>query len=172
MLNFKQMWIAERGLHTSALRSTQMTAFLTSLSQRDGSRVKTVLSELKAGDRSISQELGLRYMGRHCAFITAHDPELTDLSPARLHMDRSQRLALADNIATFDLMVPGDAYKASWSSGTVSVSDFALPLSLRGVIHYTIYIRILRPMLRSAYLRAPGFIRQKTASLVKLITRK
>jgi CelD/BcsL family acetyltransferase involved in cellulose biosynthesis len=63
----------------------------------------------------VSHELGLRYRGRHCAFITGHDPELTNLSPARLHMDRSQRQALADGVSTFDLMVPGDPYKSSWS---------------------------------------------------------
>lgn len=172
LLKFKQSWIAERGLHTSALRSSMMTAFIKALSQREGSYVETALTELKAGDLSISQELGLRYKGRHCAFITAHDPEHTNLSPGRLHMDHSQRLALADKITTFDLMVPGDAYKASWSSGVVKVSDYAMPLTWRGNIHYRIYIRFLRPIMRFIYLRSPDAIRHKAIVLSKLMQRK
>ncbi len=167
----KRTWIAERGLHTTALHAPQLERFVTELSRREASRLETILSETLADGRSISHELGLRYKGRHCAFITAHDPELTDLSPARLHMDGSQRLALADGMTTFDLMVPGDPYKESWSSGNVAVADFASPLTLRGRLHHTFYLRLLRPIMRKAYLKAPGALRQKAMSAMKVLTR-
>jgi CelD/BcsL family acetyltransferase involved in cellulose biosynthesis len=172
VIGHKQAWIAERGLHTTALHCPRLCAFLRSLSHRKDSTIATVLTETKAGDRSISQELGLRYNNRHCAFITAHDPALTGLSPARLHMDRSQRLALADGMDIFDLMVPGDAYKASWSSGAVEIADFARPLTIRGRLHHLVYIRTLRPLLRALYQHSPGALRQKAMSAVKVLLRK
>jgi CelD/BcsL family acetyltransferase involved in cellulose biosynthesis len=110
----KQAWIAERGLISLPLAHPKLMDFLLALgSSPTAAALQPVFTTLKAGERRISHQLGLRYRGRHCAFISGHDPELTGLSPARLHMDQSQRLALADGMDTFDLMVPGDAYKAS-----------------------------------------------------------
>lgn len=172
IIDNKQTWIAERGLHTSALHCPNLAKFLNHLANNHNPDITTVITETTAGKRGVSHEIGLRYKSRHCAFITAHDTDLTDLSPARLHMDRSQRLALADGMRTFDLMVPGDTYKASWSSGSVEIGDFACPLNLRGYIYHYVYVRTLRHILRAAYLRAPGRIRLVAMSLLQPLMRK
>ena len=169
----KQVWIAERGLYSLPLTDPRLVTFLLALARRrHKTGLQPVITTLKAGGRCISHEVGLRYHGRHCAFITGHDPDLTSLSPARLHMDKSQRLALADGMDSFDLMVPGDAYKASWSSGVVGVGDYAAALTLRGQLHCALYIRLLRPLARMAYRKVPAVARQKAMSLLQTITAK
>lgn len=169
----KQVWIAERGLISVPLAHPKLVDFLLALGASPaGAALQPVVTTLKAGERCISHELGFRYRGRHCAFITGHDPELTDLSPARLHMDQAQRLALADGMDTFDLMVPGDAYKASWSSGEVKVADHAAPLTSRGWLHCTVYIRFLRPLARLAYRHTPAWLRQAVMPLVQALCAK
>lgn len=172
IIGHKQLWIAERGLHSTPLNDPRLLAFLEQLSRRDTPGLVPVITSLTAGGRPVSHELGLRYKGRHCAFITGHDPELTSLSPARLHMDRSQRQALTDGVSTFDLMVPGDPYKASWSSHTVAVADYAAPLTLRGKLHCLTYIRLLRPLVRAIYLRMPQALRQRAMSLLQVFGAK
>lgn len=172
IIGHKQLWIAERGLHSTPLHDPRLLPFLTQLSRNETASLMPVITSLTAGGRAVSHELGLRYKGRHCAFITGHDPELTGLSPARLHMDRSQRQALADGVSTFDLMVPGDPYKASWSSHTVTVADYAAPLTMRGKLHCLTYIRLLRPLLRAIYLRMPPALRQRAMSLLQVFGAK
>lgn len=172
IIGHKQLWIAERGLHSTPLNDPRLLAFLEQLSRRDTPGLVPVITSLTAGGRPVSHELGLRYKGRHCAFITGHDPELTSLSPARLHMDRSQRQALTDGVSTFDLMVPGDPYKASWSSLTVAVADYAAPLTLRGKLYCLTYIRLLRPLVRTIYLRMPQALRQRAMSLLQVFGAK
>ena len=172
IVGHKQAWIAERGLHSTALHDPRLMGFIADLARREGGTLRPVITSMTAGGRAVSHELGLRYRGRHCAFITGHDPELTDLSPARLHMDRAQRMALADGMTAFDLMVPGDPYKASWSSHAIAVSDHVRPLTARGMLHCVAYVQLFRPLARAAYLRMPAALRQLAMPLVRACNRK
>jgi hypothetical protein len=45
-------------------------------------------------------------------------------------------------------------------------------LSLRGHIYHYVYVRVLRRLLRAAYLKAPGRIRLAAMSLVQPLRRK
>jgi CelD/BcsL family acetyltransferase involved in cellulose biosynthesis len=101
----------------------------------------------------VSWEVGFRHRDTHYGYITSHLNALTDLSPGRLHMDQSQRTCINDGMAVFDLMVPNDAHKESWSSGTVDTNDYYLPLSVLGAGMGHGYIRTLRPFLRHIYYR-------------------
>lgn len=150
----KSQWIDERGRQNRVLGCPRITDFLKGLS-RASAGMELVVSELSAGDRPVSWEIGLRAGGVHYAFITSHVNALTDYSPARLHMDLSQRQALKDGMAAFDLMLPHDAYKDSWSSGATPVNDYFLPLSPQGWAYGALYLERLRPVLRHAYYRMP-----------------
>ncbi len=108
-LQQKKRWLAQRGLYSRPLSSPFLADMLLKLAS-EANEMQLIASTLRCGDRPIAHELGLRYKGRHCGFITSHDNDLTDLSPARLHMDQSQRQAIADGMNQFDLMVPGDKH--------------------------------------------------------------
>lgn len=163
----KRTWLSQRGLYSRPLASDRIGGFLRRLTEIEGN-LKLVASVLSAGDRPIAYEVGLRFKGRHYGFITAHDPALTDASPARLHMDLSQRRAIRDGLHTFDLMVPNDPHKASWSSGTVSVADHHAPLTVRGHLYAATYLRALRPAIRRAYYAAPASLRRQASRLACL----
>jgi CelD/BcsL family acetyltransferase involved in cellulose biosynthesis len=70
-------------------------------------------------------------------------------------MDQSQRLALRDGCTVFDLMVPNDEYKESWSSSAMATNDYHLPLTNAGWLFGRLYLEALRPALRAAYYRLP-----------------
>lgn len=146
----KNAWLAERGRMNRVLSCPQHLLFLKTLSRNTGP-VQLVLSELKAGDKPVSWEIGFRHGTKHYGYITSHLNNLTDLSPGRLHMDLSQRMCLADGMEKFDLMVPNDSHKDSWSSAKTMTNDVFLPVSLRGRIVGHVYLRTLRPLLRSLY---------------------
>ena len=99
-------------------------------------------------------------------FITAHDNQLTDMSPGRLHMHHTQRQAVTDGFATFDLMVPGDPYKQSWSNDTVEVVDFSIALNARGQLFSHGFLKTARPIFRKIYHAAPAPLRSKLLPLI------
>jgi CelD/BcsL family acetyltransferase involved in cellulose biosynthesis len=147
----KNAWLSERGRMNRVLNCPLHPTFLKSLSRRLGGTVEVVVTELTAGGKPVSWEVGFRHRNKHYGYITSHVNALTDLSPGRLHMDLSQRACLADGMTQFDLMVPNDVHKESWSSATVDTNDYYLPLSIKGAAFGHVYIRTLRPMLRNLY---------------------
>lgn len=161
----KRRWLAERGLYSQPLMCALLEPFLRDLSRASHGAVSLVTSCLTAGNRPISWEIGLRCGTTHFGFITAHDTTLTDASPARLHMDLSQRQAIRDGMRAFDLMVPGDPHKQSWSNGRVEVRDFHVPLSLTGSLYGHGYLSLLRPLVRRLYFKAPAGIRRRLTGL-------
>ena len=87
--------------------------------------------------------------------MTAHVNEMTNLSPGRLHFDLAQRHWLARGQSSYDLMVPYDSYKDSWSSEQEPVNDYYLPLSALGQVYGSVYLKVLRPWAKVLYKQLP-----------------
>ena len=79
-------------------------------------------------------------------------------------MDMSQRQAIRDGMQVFDLMIPGDPHKQSWSNGRMAVHEFHAPLSMAGGLYGHIYLSLLRPIVRRLYHSAPSAIRTRFTS--------
>jgi CelD/BcsL family acetyltransferase involved in cellulose biosynthesis len=155
----KRIWITERGLHSKPIMSNELQVFFNELAQ-NGKTLTTVGSQMTAGKRNISFEISLRYRKHHFGYITAHDSTLTDASPGRLHMDFSQRDAINQGMQAFDLMVPADPHKKTWSSNAVRTCGYFTHLNTRGAIYTALYLKTFRPMLRWLYLKAPASVRR------------
>ncbi len=162
LLENKREWLRGRGLVSRALFHDRAEDFLLRLAEGMGAERKGpefVLTVTEAGGRQLSWEVGFRWKRRHYAYITAHLPELTDFSIGRLHMHLAQRLAVADGMRVFDLLVPAAPHKKSWSSDVTPVHNHFLPLTLRGRLLGQAYLCHLRPMLRDIYHRLPAGVR-------------
>jgi CelD/BcsL family acetyltransferase involved in cellulose biosynthesis len=155
LLGEKRRWLSDRGRRNRAIDEARMSSFLQDLIHRAHGTVTVHVSQMSAGGRPMSWQVGLRKGTTHFGFITAHRNDMTDQSPARLHMDMAQRQALADGYAAFDLMVPNDPHKESWCSAKVPVRDHHLPLTPLGWAAGLGYLEVLRPLLRQAYCRMP-----------------
>lgn len=149
----KNLWLKERGRINRVMGCPEHLEFLKRLSRNTCGSVQVVVSEIKAGNQPVSWEIGFRHGNSHFAYITSHVNDLTDLSPGRIHMDHSQKACLADGMDRFDLMVPYDAHKESWSSACATTNDYFLPLSGLGWVVGHGYLRTIRPILRKFYYR-------------------
>ncbi len=154
----KNLWLEERGRQNRVMKCPSHAGFLKDISRSRTSNVDVVISQLSAGGKPVSWEIGFNFQGCHFAYITSHVNTMTDLSPGRLHMDQSQRNCIKHGLQKFDLMVPHDHHKESWSSGLVETSDHYLPLSLRGRLYGKLYLRTLRPVLRHIYYKSPPWL--------------
>ncbi len=151
----KNKWLRERGRQNRILKCPGHLKFLIGLSRAPGSGVEMVTSELRAGDKPVSWEIGFNFHGTHFAYITSHVNALTDLSPGRLHMDLSQRHCIRQGLKRFDLMVPNDQHKESWSSDFAETADYYLPMTAIGRLYGKAYLRTVRPVVRRLYYRMP-----------------
>jgi CelD/BcsL family acetyltransferase involved in cellulose biosynthesis len=151
----KNAWLSERGRFNRIMGCPDHLTFLKNLSRSPSPHFKMITTQLKTGDKPASWEIAFRYQGTHFAYVTSHVNALTNLSPGRLHMDLSQRLALADGQTAFDLMVPYDLHKDSWSSGTIPTNDYFKPMSFKGSVYGLTYLRTLRPIVRKLYYKLP-----------------
>jgi CelD/BcsL family acetyltransferase involved in cellulose biosynthesis len=167
-LSNKVAWLKERDLFYRVLDCPKLLPFLKKLSRDSSGDAKVVTSVLTAGGKPISWEIGLRFGNTHFGFITAHDVAMTDASPARLHMDLAQRRALADGMNVFDLMVPMDPHKQSWSSAVIPVHDFQMPLSVKGWLYGILYVERIRPALRKLYYDRPNWTRPLVSAGMKM----
>jgi CelD/BcsL family acetyltransferase involved in cellulose biosynthesis len=152
----KNKWLKERGRRNVILKCSAHMEFLKTLARTSKGAVETVVTELTAGGKAISWEIGFRFRNKHFAYITSHRTDLTDLSPGRLHMDLSQRKALNEGLSTFDLMVPNDQHKESWSSKMVATRDYYVPLTARGAVFGWLYLEQVRPLARNVYYKLPS----------------
>ena len=152
----KNKWLTERGRMNRVLGHPDHVQFLRQLMRSKPDGVEMIVSELKAGDTPVSWEIGFRFGATHFAYITSHVNALTDLSPGRLHMDLSQRACLAAGMKAFDLMVPYDGHKESWSSACMDTRDYFMPFTMTGSLAGNLYLRQIRPAIRALYYRMPS----------------
>lgn len=164
----KNAWLSDRGRFNRIMGCTRHIDFLKNLSRSKSGSINFLATELSAGGKPVSWEIGFRYQGTHFAYITSHMNALTNLSPGRLHMDLSQRLALADSQKTFDLMVPYDVHKDSWSSGTIPTNDYFMPVTALGKIYGFAYLLNVRPLIRKIYYSLPP----QVLRLLQALTRR
>ena len=151
----KSAWIESRGRHNQVLNCEEVKTFFKRLARMQSDAVQLVVTALTAGGKPVSWEIGLRMGDVHFAFLTSHVTAMEEFSPARLHMDMAQRRALSDGMKVYDLMLPNDVYKESWSSACSDTDDYHLPLSVRGWAYGVVFLEQLRPVLRRAYYRMP-----------------
>jgi CelD/BcsL family acetyltransferase involved in cellulose biosynthesis len=151
----KEIWLKTRGRVSRVTSCPKAAEFLRRLAELPDNSIKTVVTKMMVGDKPASWDISFRYKGTNYCYITSHVNELNDLSPARLHMDLSQRLSLADGMKTFDLMVPNDLHKDSWCSGRVAVNDYYYAFSAKGRLFGAAYLGWLRPLMRKTYYRLP-----------------
>ena len=164
----KRRWLKQRGRFNTTMACPKHSAFLKALSrlQVDGARLQ--VTQLSAGEHKISWEASFVYNNIQYCYLTAHQAEYTDKSPGRLHFDLSQRHSLAIGVKAFDLMVPYDHYKESWSSAMEPVNDYYLALSLPGMLIGNTYIGKMRPLLRTLYAKLPVSILRILKTLLRL----
>ena len=164
----KREWLKQRGRFNTTMACPQHGQFLKALARLDNQQATLLVTQLSAGDQRISWEASFAYRGIQYCYLTAHKSDFTNKSPGRLHFDLSQRHSLANGIKSYDLMVPYDQYKESWSSAMEPVNDYYVPLNTAGAIIANTYLGTLRPLLRHIYSKLPVSILRVLKTLLRV----
>ncbi len=163
----KQIWLEKRGRFNRIMGCSRHIEFLQHLARLENSPLKLVVTALKTGEQSVSWDINFRYDGTNYCYITSHANVLDDLSPGRLHMDQSQRLCITEGLTKFDLMLPNDPHKDSWSSGRIDVNDYYQAFTPWGRLYGAVYVSWVRPIIRKVYYSLPQNMLRALQHIVK-----
>lgn len=162
-MTFKRAWLASRRLVSLAFSDERMDTFFHDLpehltNQTDPSCGLRVYA-LKCGERVVAINVALVCGDRLLTHIASYDLEFEKFSPGSLLFEDAIAHSLTNEVATFDLMSPGDAYKLDWTDHSVDVHDYALSLTTRGRAYEAVYIRRLRPTMVRIASELPRIVR-------------
>lgn len=158
--------LKDQGLTSRAFRDTAFADFCQSLSARDDMSIMAM--SLRHDGQPIAEQWGFVHNQRYYAFIASRDFSNSEESPGRMHLGEVIETCASHGLRGADLMVPVMPYKLTWSTEVMTVKDYALPVTPRGILIVHLWDRTLRPALKNAVLNMPRGLR---SALMKLTGR-
>ncbi len=149
--------LRDQGLSSRAFRDRAFFDFCASLPAR--ADLPLLAMSLHHNNRPIAEQWGFVHKGRYYAFVASRDFGNSDESPGKLHLGEVTQTCAALGLQGADLMVPVMPYKLTWATEVVSVRDYALPVTPRGLLMIRLWDRGLRPRLKAMMLAMPAGLR-------------
>jgi CelD/BcsL family acetyltransferase involved in cellulose biosynthesis len=153
-----------QGLTSRAFREPGFLDFCRSLAANPD--LDLLAMSLSHRGEPVAEQWGFVHDGRYYAFVASRDFDHSDESPGKLHLGEVIRTAAERGLAGCDLGVPAMPYKLTWATGTVSVRDYALPVTPRGLFIVKLWDMGLRPRLKQLVLGMPSGVRSLAMKLV------
>lgn len=149
--------LKDQGLSSRAFRDTAFTDFCAGLTARQD--VPVMAMSLCHNGEPIAEQWGFVHKQRYYAFVASRDFANSDESPGRMHLGEVIHACADAGLLGADLMVPVMPYKLTWSTEVVSVKDYALPVTPRGLLVLNLWDKTLRPLAKHAVLKMPRGLR-------------
>lgn len=156
--------LKDQGLTSRAFRDAGFTEFCQSLVGRVD--IDLMAFSFTHVGQPIAEQWGFVHRGRYYAFVASRDFSNSEESPGKLHLGEVIHAAAEAGLKGCDLGVPAMPYKLTWATETVSVSDYALPMTLKGLFMIRLWDVWLRPALKAGVLKMPPALRARMLRLV------
>ncbi len=149
--------LKDQGLTSRAFSDSAFTDFCQSLAGRQD--IPVLAMSLHHKGEAIAEQWGFIHNQRYYAFVASRDFSNSDESPGKLHLGEVIRACADRGLRGADLMVPVMPYKRTWATETVTVKDYALPVTPRGLLVLNLWDRLLRPAVKHLVLNMPAGLR-------------
>lgn len=162
-LHFKKAWLAARNLSGKTLETEAGEAFLKAVARdysSPGSPIKAVVSSAYLDGKLIAVGLGFRYGNSHFEYLGAFDYKWERHGPGRAQMEYAIRDCFSKGISQFNLLTPSTAFKKVWTETAPEVGQYLIPITLKGQLYKTVYLKQLRPQLKKIYQNLPLRLKQ------------
>jgi len=148
-LRLKREWLKAIGMISPAFNGPILDRFFTNVAITKDHATGLRVSQLCVDDRPAAIELGFQSKNYYGAHLGAYEADFIAHSPGSLQMQDTIASLINEGIQTIDLFAPGDPYKFEWTDQSVPVYDFSYPISMKGHLFEKIYLKRLRPALKS-----------------------
>lgn len=165
-LALKRDWLRQTGRVSKAIMcpDTEMF-FLNATSLEAADEMGTLVTALRLDGELLAAEICFVCKGHLVVHVLVYALSYEKFSAGQLLMERSIEACFDLGVTRFDLMAPGDAYKFAWSDDTLAVTDWAVPMGLRGRVWVRGYLGFARERLKQMQARMPLGLRRKLAAL-------
>ena len=160
----KHEQLLERGIISPALADPRMQRFFADAAAGNQRPAQIVVYALEFDGEKAATDVLIDCKGRIATHIFAYETKYAKERVGAYLLERTIEEAFADGRDTFDLLAPADDYKLRWADGTVDVVDWAVPISPKGRAYARIYLRALRPMLKSVISAMPASVNRLLAA--------
>jgi CelD/BcsL family acetyltransferase involved in cellulose biosynthesis len=164
-LEMKRDWLARTGRLSRAFVDPRTNEFLVDAARSvgaggaelpppaGGSRI--LMSRLTVGGKTAAIEAGFVGRASYHLFLGAFADEFSRFGPGNVLSEAVVRSCADNGIRHYDMLAPDSRSKRDWATGSVTVTDFALPLSALGWLSVFAVHRTLLPALRGLFYRLP-----------------
>lgn len=160
-LEWKKVWLAERGLSSRAFLNAQALEALRAMIGRESNGNPLQLFVQKLNGAPVAIEVSLVSSEGCASYIGSYDPAFEELSPGKVQMESTIMYGYEQGWRTYDMLAPMIEYKQSWSNYTVEVADYMLQSSLPGMAFRDVYLRCLRPAVKALFMALPTNLRAR-----------
>lgn len=152
-LRLKRIWLRDTGQVSKAISDGRLDGLLQSFAGTQAKcAARIAMGVLYCGDDPVAYEIAFHYRGHHYLYLITQAPAFVELSPSKVQIDLTQKWAIEEGMAVFDLLAPEDRYKRDLSDETIAITDFGQSLTPLGRT-YIAYQTRFRPALKRAYNR-------------------
>ena len=163
----RRSWLHKNGLTSRAFSDPDFKKFVSQLKDSDNCQVQMIATELKHGDATVAEQIGFIHKNCYYAFMSGWNPEYEQISPGRMHLGEILKTCYAMNLQKADFMIPAVPYKFTWAKEAIGVSDYVLPLTMRGFAYNRIWLNLLRPIAKTLIYKLPKGFRSKLFKVLK-----
>ncbi|MEM7777136.1 MAG: GNAT family N-acetyltransferase [Pseudomonadota bacterium] len=154
-IQLKRAWIKDRGLASPALESSCALAFFRAVCSGGPRPVEASVHALYCDQDLANAQIYFSCKRRSCLHIIVYALDYEKTRCGLLHCDDAVENAFETDTEILDFLPPDSDYKRDWASGSVAVSDFALPLTLKGYAYVHAYVRTARPLAKALIQKLP-----------------
>jgi CelD/BcsL family acetyltransferase involved in cellulose biosynthesis len=149
--------LRDQGLTSRAFRDTAFADFCKDLAGRNDMPIMAM--SLRHNDEAIAEQWGFVHNQRYYAFVASRDFSNSEESPGKLHLGEVIHACADHDLRGADLMVPVMPYKLTWATEVVTVRDYALPVTPRGLLVLNLWDKTMRPWFKQMVLNMPKGLR-------------
>ena len=132
MLHHKLAWLRASGINDDTFGSPEYTDFIHDVVQNAFDAKYLFFSRLRVGEITVAAGLGYKCGSEFTFHMFTYDAAWQSYSPGRLLQERIIRWCFDNGVALFDFMPGEEGYKAIWANDEFWVTDYLVPLTLRG----------------------------------------
>lgn len=163
-IEMKRAQLKDRALISPAFADQRMTRFFGDAADGLGRPSGCTAIALESNGERAAIDVLVGCKDRVATHILAHNSKFERESVGVHLLEHAIARSFAEGYRTFDLLAPADDYKMHWADGVVGVTDWAIPVSVKGWAFTRLYLMLGRPMLKSVVNALPPALRRLVAS--------
>ncbi|MDX2289656.1 MAG: GNAT family N-acetyltransferase [Hyphomicrobiaceae bacterium] len=169
ILELKRKWQLDKGIVSRSLCDPRTANFFADVADGLGHDTGCRIMTLDCAGKMVAAELTFVAKDRLVNHVLVYDVDHDRHSPGALLTDDSIQACFAGGIVRYDFMGPANGYKLDWSDAITTVTDYAVPMSLKGRFWVHAYLSYGRERLKRLVAALPASVRRGLASSLAVV---